>query len=253
MASPFLIVQLSDPHIGARWAEGDPVAGLAAAVGSIRAMQMQPDAVLVTGDLADTAVDSEYVCVRELLLPLRAPVHVVPGNHDDREALRRHFGLPGTAAQPVFYTVDLGPARLVMLDTTIPGKAAGTLDRAQIEWLDEVLTASSEQPTLIAMHHPPLLTGLPPWDEIGLSKEGRDLLAEIVGRHRQVRRIVAGHTHRAIAGELGGRPVLSVPSTYVQSRLRFGSSKLEFAPEPAGFAVHAVFDRRIVSFIQPVV
>lgn len=252
MSAPFLIVQLSDPHIGAEWADGDPVVGLAAAVQSMRAIQLQPDVVLVTGDLADTASDSEYMRVSELLSPLRAPVHVVPGNHDDRETLRRHFGLPGIAAQPVFYTIDLGPLRLVTLDTTIPGEASGALDLAQLEWLDDVLTASPRQPTLVAMHHPPFLTGLPAWDQIGLSKDGRDLLAEVVHRHPQVRRIVAGHVHRTIAGELGGRSALSVPSTYAQGRLRFGSSQLEFAAEPAGFAVHAVFDLDLVSFIQPV-
>src|SRR3954454_23015231 len=57
MTSPFLIVQLSDPHIGADWADGDPVAALAAAVESVRALRPQPDAVLVTGDLADHATD----------------------------------------------------------------------------------------------------------------------------------------------------------------------------------------------------
>ena len=35
---PFLLAQLSDPHIGAEWADGDPVAGLAAAVESVRSM-----------------------------------------------------------------------------------------------------------------------------------------------------------------------------------------------------------------------
>lgn len=253
MPTPFLIVQLSDPHIGAEWAESDPVVGLAAAVLSMQTMQMQPDAVLVTGDLADTASDSEYMRVRELLIPLGAPVHVLPGNHDDRAALRRIFGLPGTAAQPVHYTVDLGPLRLVMLDTTIPGEASGALDGAQLEWLDEALTASPGQPTLIGMHHPPFLTGLPAWDDIGLSKDGRALLAEIVNRHPQVQRIVAGHVHRTVAGELGGRSALSVPSTYVQGRLKFGSSQLEFATEPAGFAIHALHDLHLVSFIQPVV
>ena len=52
MGAPFLIVQLSDPHIGAEWAGDDSVPRLAAAVESVRGIK-QPDAVLVTGDLAD--------------------------------------------------------------------------------------------------------------------------------------------------------------------------------------------------------
>ena len=71
MGAPFLIVQLSDPHIGADWADGDPVAALAAAVDCVRAMSQQPDAVLLTGDLADHGSDAEYEQVRDVLTPLR--------------------------------------------------------------------------------------------------------------------------------------------------------------------------------------
>jgi Icc protein len=71
MSQPFLVAQLSDPHIGAEWADVDPVAGLAAAVESVRSMRLQPDAIVVSGDLADNATDSEYEQVRELLAPLQ--------------------------------------------------------------------------------------------------------------------------------------------------------------------------------------
>jgi 3',5'-cyclic AMP phosphodiesterase CpdA len=253
MRSPFLIVQLSDPHIGAAWADGDPVEGLRAAVESVRAMRPQPDAILVSGDLADNGADVEYERVRELLAPLQAPAYVLPGNHDDRRTLRRHFGLPGADAEPVCYSVDFGPLRLVVLDSTLPGEDRGTLDAKRLAWLDAELAAAPEQLTLIAMHHPPLLIGVPAWDEIGLAAEARRLLGEVVEGHRQVRRIVAGHVHHTIAGELTSRAVLTVPSTYVQGRLNFGSHELEFAGDPAGFAVHAVLDGELVSHIQPVV
>src|SRR3954469_3896732 len=100
MASPFVILQLSDPHIGAAWADSDPVAGLAAAGASARALNPQPDAVLVTGDLADTGPAGGAERVRGLLAPLGAPTYVLPGNHDDRAALRRQSALPGAGAEP---------------------------------------------------------------------------------------------------------------------------------------------------------
>jgi 3',5'-cyclic-AMP phosphodiesterase len=253
MGSLFLIVQLSDPHIGADWADGDPVAALAAAVDGVSAMRPQPDAVLVTGDLADGGSDAEYEQVREVLAPLRVPSFSLPGNHDDRGALRRHFGLPGTGAEPVRYSVDLGPLRLFVLDSTLPGEDSGALDGEQLAWLGSVLAASPEQPTLIAMHHPPLRTGVPAWDAIGLADRSRRLLGDVLDGHRQVRRIVAGHMHRTIVGELAGTSVLTVPSTYVQGRLDFALREPELAAEPAGFAVHAVLDGELISHIQPVV
>ena len=47
-----------------------------------------------------------------------------------------------------------------------------------------------------------------------------------------------------MTGELAGRAVLTVPSTYLQARLNFGSEEDEWVAEPAGFAVHAVVERR---------
>ena len=95
MTGPFLLVQLSDPHIGATWAGGDPVAGLRAAVESVRRLPDRPDAILMSGDMADNAADGEYELVRDLLAEIGVPVFVLPGNHDDRDRLRAHFDLPG--------------------------------------------------------------------------------------------------------------------------------------------------------------
>jgi Icc protein len=252
MTVPFLLAQLSDPHIGGDWGIGDPVAGLAAAVEAVRGMQPPPDAVIISGDLADNATDSEYAQARKLLAPLPMPTYVLPGNHDDRRTLRSHFRLPGAGAEPVQYSVDLGPLRLVVLDSTRPGQDAGALDRERLEWLDAELAAEPELPTLIATHHPPLLTGVPVWDDLGLPLADRLALGEVIDAHPQVRRIVAGHVHRTIAGELAGRPVLAVPSTYVQARLNFRLRELELVAEPAGFAVHAVLDGDVISHLQPV-
>jgi 3',5'-cyclic-AMP phosphodiesterase len=209
-----------------------------------------PDAVLVSGDLAEHAADAEYDQLRELLAPLDVPIHVVAGNHDDRAALRRYFDLPGVDDEPVQYAAELGPLRLVVLDTTRPGEDPGALDEERLAWLDAELAAAPEAPTLLAMHHPPLVTGLPSLDAIGLPAEDRRALGAVVERHAQVRRLVAGHLHRAITAELAGRPVLAVPSTYMQARLDFVSEQLRTVPEPAGFAVHALLDGELISHVQ---
>ena len=251
MSSPFRLVQLSDPHIGADWAMGDPTTRLAAAVESVRALG-HVDAVLVSGDLADHASDAEYEVVRELLAPLRAAVHVVAGNHDDRAALRRHFDVPGADGEPVQYSAELGALRLVVVDTTIPGEDPGALDSGRLAWLDAELAAARESPTIVAMHHPPILTGSPVWDDLGLPHADRAALGEVIARHGQVRRVVAGHVHRVMTGELGGAPVLTVPSTYVQAWLNFDSQELELTPDPAGFGVHVVVDGGLTSHVEPV-
>jgi Icc protein len=252
MTKLFLLVQLSDPHVGATWADGDPVAGLLATVESVRRLPDAPNAVLMSGDLADNAADDEYEIVRELLAQIGSPVYVLPGNHDDRDTLRRHFDLAGAMGTPVQYAVDLGPLRLVVLDSTRPGEVRGELDAGRLSWLDAELKGAPDHPTLIALHHPPVSTGIAAWDELSLPVADRRALGEVLQRHPQVRRVVAGHVHRTMTAELAGRPVVAIPSTYVQARLSFNSDEIETAAEPRGFAVHALLDGEVASHVQPV-
>jgi hypothetical protein len=89
-------------------------------------------------------------------------------------------------------------------------------------------------------------------DAIGLPEADRLGLAEVLARHRQVRRVVAGHVHRACFGLLGGCPVFACPSTHLQLRFDRGPEVvLEVAP-PA-FALHAVLaGGEVVTLVQPV-
>jgi Icc protein len=252
MSTPFLIAQLSDPHIGADWDGADPAARLAAAVETLRGLRPQPEALLLSGDLADNATGAEYEQLKALLEPIDAPLYPLAGNHDDRGALRRAFDLPGVDDEFVQYAADLGPMRLVVLDSTVPGEDRGELDSGRLDWLEAELAAAPEVPTLVALHHPPVVIGIPVWDEIGLSAADQHALGKVLERHPQVRRLVAGHNHRTITGELSGRPVLAVPSTYLQARLDFGLDRIEMTAEPAGFALHTLLDGEVLSHVQPV-
>ncbi|HUA45845.1 MAG TPA: phosphodiesterase [Solirubrobacteraceae bacterium] len=252
MSKPFLLVQLSDPHIGATWTRGDPAARWQAAIESVASLPDRADAVLVSGDLVEHGTDDEYAVVKSALDALDLPAHVLAGNHDDRARLREQFRLGGEADEPVHYAVDLGPVRLVVLDTTWPGRDSGQIDGRQLEWLEAELAAAPDETTVLAMHHPPFATGMRAWDAIGLAPPDRAALGDVVGRHRNVVRMVAGHVHCPLTGELAGCVALSAPSTYVQARPRFEADELELSDESAAFAIHAVRGTEVVSFIQPV-
>lgn len=246
----FLLLQISDLHIGASWDGADPDECLLRAVEAILSLPDRPDALLVSGDLTDNGAPEEYRRVRELLAPLDLEPRVLPGNHDLRAPLREAFGLPGAADEPVSYAVDLGPLRLVCIDSTIPGAEAGSLDGGRVEWLDSTLAEDARTPTVIALHHPPLRTEIPTFERIGLAPESSEALAAVVARHPQVTRIVAGHVHRSIVAELAGRAVVTVPSTYLQAALDFTAPKLTMRPDPPGFAIHALRGTSLATHLQ---
>jgi Icc protein len=234
-----MLAQLSDPHIRLGEGEQEAAAALRAAVDAVRALDPAPDAVLVSGDLTDTGDAREYARVRELLAPLEPPVHVLPGNHDDVPALEAVFG-------PVEYAVRAGPFRLIAVDTTIPGEDAG---RIPIDRLAERLRQDGDTPTIVAMHHAPLTTGVAPLDALGVPEADRFALAALLERHRQVKRIVCGHVHRTIVGALGGVPVFTAPGTHRQLALDFTATELAVNDDPPGYALHLLLDGEVTTHV----
>jgi Icc protein len=252
---PVLLAQLSDLHLGARWEGVNPQPRLEAVIEAVRALPNPVDAVVVTGDLSDSGSEADYLLARQLLERLEAPVHVLPGNHDLRGPLRRAFELPGEGDDPVDYCAEVGELRLVAFDSIVPGQDLGAFAPEQLSWLDQELDQAPERPTLLAMHHPPLTTGLPEWDAINLAASERAALAEVVAPHPQLRAIVGGHLHRIGASALAGCPVLSAPSTYLQMLPDYMPADFEdddaaVWTDPPGFAIHVLLDGELSSQVE---
>jgi Icc protein len=232
-----LIAQLTDPHMRVGPGDGASARALAGAVDAV--LPHDPAAVVVTGDIANSGSPSEYERVRELLAPLSVPVHVLPGNHDDHDALMAAFDLPA-----VQYSVRCGPLRIIACDTTVPGRDDGRFDAARREWLREQLEPGV--PTLVAMHHPPLLTGAPAFDELGLPAEDRRALLELLGPDA---RVIAGHIHRAAFSG----PVFACPSVHIELTLDIGVRRepREVDDHPA-FALHALVGGELTTHVVSV-
>jgi len=87
---------------------------------------------------------------------------------------------------------------------------------------------------------------------LGIPPDDRQALADVLARHSQVRRLVAGHVHRTITGEFAGRDVMTCPSTYVQARLDLTAEEIELTEEPGGFLLHSLVEGELISHVQPV-
>jgi Icc protein len=251
-----VIAQISDPHLEIGPRDRDSADALAAAVAAIGRVRPAPEAVLLTGDLANHAEPREYSRVRELLAPLTVPVHPIPGNLDDRDALRAAFSdheQVGATTDYMQYAVRCGDVRVVLCDTLEPGQHGGRLGPERLAWLEAELEREPATPKLLALHHPPILTGLPNYDSIGLPVEDRRALADLVGRTGTVRLVATGHVHRAICGTLAGRPVFVCPSAHLQARLDFEpSARIELAEARPAFALHTFGQEGPVTHLEPI-
>jgi 3',5'-cyclic AMP phosphodiesterase CpdA len=228
-----LLAHISDLHLN-----GTPRAAVRVAqvMDQLRALPVPPDALLVTGDIADHGDPAEY---REAVRLLDAPFPVLacPGNHDSRAALRT--ALLGTASsqEPVNHAHRVGELTVLLCDSTVPGQAGGRLDYATLAWIEEEL-AGTASPALLAFHHPPVPVHHPMPDGIPLANPGD--LGELLGRHPEVIAIVGGHAHTAAASVFAGRPVLLAPAvTWTLVMPPEPKSLADLAAEP-GFALHTV-------------
>ena len=242
-----LIVQFSDTHISRpgqlAYDRVDTATFLRQAVTAVLRLPHAPDAVVITGDLADHGRAEEYALLQELLTPLReVPVYLLPGNHDDRATLRQAF-----PAQPAWmasghaqYSVAVGAMQLVVLDTVVPRRDEGALCSERLAWLDQALQQCRDRPTLIAMHHPPFRTMIDGMDEIGLL-QGISELEAIICRHPQVQGLIAGHMHRHIQTRFGHARAMVAPSTAHQVALDLTpGAPLAWTLEPPGYLLHAL-------------
>ena len=252
-----MLVQLTDLHIRetGRLAYGriDTAPYLRTAVQSVLRLRQRPQAVVITGDLSDFGRAAEYAHLAELIAPLDMPVYLLPGNHDDRDQMRRSFPghtWLGDEGQFMQYSVQVGDLRLVTLDTCEHGKPHGTLDAARLEWLARELEAQSHQPVVIAMHHPPFETLIGHMDAIGLL-EGASELEAIVAHHPNVERVICGHLHRAIDVRFGGTIACTTPAPGHQVALDLDPrAESRWMLEPPGFRVLAQDSRgRVVTHI----
>ena len=239
-----ILAQLSDPHMRLGEGGAEAEASLAAGVAAVLGLRPHPDAVLVSGDLADTAAPEEYRIVCAALARLPMPVHVLGGNHDDRAALREFFPVEGDGEYR--YVAEVGGVRLVVCDSTVPGRPEGRLD---IGWLEAQLDAPR---VVVAMHHPPFPLGMPALDEIALGAQDTVALAALLERSPQVLRLVCGHTHRAAFATIGGCGVFSCPGVHLTAALEIGAPGYRVVAEPPAFALHVALEGAVTTHVQPI-
>lgn len=244
-----LLVQLTDAHIRepGRLAYGrlNTAPYLQTAVQAVLALRQQPDAVVITGDLTDFGRDAEYQHLRSLLAPLaHLPLYLMPGNHDDRAAMRANFPehtYLGTQG-PIHYSVAVGGMQLIALDSSVPEQPHGHLDAGQLAWLRQTLEANRHRPVVVALHHPPFDTLIGHMDKIGV-REGKAELLAILADFPNVQRVISGHIHRSIQRRFAHAIACTAPSVAHQVCLDLAPDAASaWTLEPPGFMLHALAD-----------
>lgn len=204
------VAHLSDTHLlasGLQYGVADPEVGLVLALERLARLDPAPQAVVLTGDLADAGEPAAYRRLRELVEPAAATIGAqvvwVMGNHDEPVAFAEELlGTPDASLDAVH---DVDGLRIVSLDTSVPGYHHGEISADQLAWLADVLVEPAPHGTVLALHHPPIPTPMAPVDAV-IELADQHLLADVV-QGSDVRLIMGGHLHYSTYSTFAGIPV----------------------------------------------
>lgn len=238
-----VFVQLSDLHIRKpgqlAYRQLDTADYLKKAIQSILTRQENVSAVVITGDLVDFGRVQEYEHLAQLLEPLAMPVYLLAGNHDHAEHLRQvftHHSYLGTEG-PIQYCVNIDSTCLIAIDSSVSKASHGELDEQRLQWLSDTLDQNQDKPVVVAMHHPPFLTGIQHMDQQNL-KVGAEAFKALISQYKNVEHIICGHVHRAICTQFGHTVASIAPSPAHQVTLDLTpDGPSSWVLEPAGYRV----------------
>ena len=165
-----------------------------------------PDAerLIILGDLSHSGKPEEYETVKSALQDISIPVHLMMGNHDNRDAFLNAF--PNAAQNEdgfVQEVIEMGDVTAILMDS-LDGPPfskthhGGKLCENRLAWMDAQIAAHPDKTILLCIHHPPFNVGFPGMDAIKLA-DAADVLARIRAHPNPIH-ILSGHVHRTISG-----------------------------------------------------
>lgn len=214
-ASPISIAQVTDIHLLA--AENHQLQGIPttesfqAVIERLQALRDELDLLLLTGDLSDDGTPQSYENLQYHLNLLKIPTYWLPGNHDCAIAMDKILNIGMLSRRKSF---QRGSWNFILLDSSVPDNLYGYLSATTLEWLDCELQLLGENPTLVALHHPPLPVNSA-WLDASRLKNPEELFA-ILDRYPQVKLVLFGHIHQEFQQQHHCIEYLGSPSTCFQ-------------------------------------
>lgn len=215
--------------------------------------QVKPEAMVFTGDLADTGRPDAYVRLRNIVEPvaeeLGAKIIWVMGNHDERAAFRSGLLDSDAGQQSVDLVHDINGLRIIALDSTVPGLHHGEISDEQLDWLADVLATPAPHGTLIALHHPPVPSPLEIMAMVELREQSR---FEKVIEGTDVRGILAGHLHYSTFSTFAGVPVSVASATCYTQDLNVPRDSMRGQNGAQAFNLVHVYQDRLLNSVVPI-
>ena len=220
-AKPFTFVQVSDSHIGFnKPPNADARATFREAIAKVKALPVQPDFIIHTGDVSQLSKDEEFDDAEQMLGEANLPVFFIPGEHDmldpaGGKAFLNRFG-KGTQGAG-WYSFDHRGVHFVALVNVADLKPGGmgNLGAEQLRWLKADLADKHSSTPIVVFAHIPLWTVYADW---GWGTDDSAEALKLLARFGSVT-VLNGHIHQI--------------TQKIEGRIAFHTARSTAFPQPA--------------------
>jgi Icc protein len=157
-----------------------------------KATSLNPDAIVITGDIAEDGSAGAYQSLLRSLNSFEVPIRWAPGNHDNPTAMEAVAGKTDLSAK----SLTLNNWQIFLVDSTLNGCIQGNISRSELDWLDLCLSSTPDdiENTVVCLHHNPHEADAVWAKTIGLQNYAD--FFEVLDRHDSVRFVLHGHIHQ---------------------------------------------------------
>ncbi|HEV3157173.1 MAG TPA: metallophosphoesterase [Candidatus Baltobacteraceae bacterium] len=210
-------VQISDSHIGFSRPENPDVAGtLRETVDAINSLPQQPRFVVHTGDVTHLSKPAQFDDAKSILSGLKAPLIVLPGEHDVIGSPTAFFASFGRSDAPKgWFSFDLEGVHFLSLVNVFNFEIDGRLGEEQLDFIKNDLAAQKSSSPIVVFAHVPLYALYPQW---GWTTEDGSAVLAMLSRFDAVT-VLNGHIHQVIQ--------------HTEGNIRFATAAATAYPQPA--------------------
>lgn len=211
------IVQISDTHLfgdkNRKINGSNSYQNLKHVINQIVSLERKPDLIIVSGDLSQDCTFESYQHLANLLHRSGIKYYFFPGNHDDVDVINKVFDMNWTKDK-VDYSFDIDDWFINVIDTSVYPEVAGELSLEQLKNLEKNLKQNKNKPTIIFMHHHPLLLNST-WLDNYILKDA-EKFNNIVKSNPQIKAVLFGHIHQVFEKNLNDTFYGSAPASCYQ-------------------------------------
>ena len=214
------VAQITDIHLtaqpGSELYGVDTAFSLEIVMDEIKQLPTPPDLIIATGDLAEDGSKTTYERLRGILARLEIPVYVLPGNHDNVSNMLACFNV-----DKIFFTnvTELSNWGFLFVNSQVESHSHGCVSSTEISEIKKYIAEFGNHPILVALHHTPSNVCPSSGCKLLNSVEFTTLL----NSHRNIKGVIAGHTHNASEINTEGHVQFTTPSTFAHvSHAQFG-------------------------------